>query len=66
MQKHKALISVYDKTNILSLAKCLIEKGFDLLATGGTLEHLKVNDIAVTDVTHYSLFPEMLDGRVKT
>lgn len=66
MQKHKALISVYDKTDILPLAICLIEKGYDLLATGGTLEHLKANGIQVTDVSHYTQFPEMLDGRVKT
>lgn len=66
MQKHKALISVYDKKDILPLATCLIEKGYDLLATGGTLEHLKANDIQVADVSHYTQFPEMLDGRVKT
>ena len=66
MQKHKALISVYDKTNIEAISKCLIENNIEILATGGSLKYLQDKNIAVTDVTDYTLFPEMLDGRVKT
>jgi len=66
MQKHKALISVYDKTNIEAIANCLIENNIEILATGGSLKFLQDKNIAVTDVTDYTLFPEMLDGRVKT
>ncbi len=66
MQKHKALISVYDKTNIESIATCLIDNNIEILATGGSLKYLQDKKIPVTDVTEYTLFPEMLDGRVKT
>lgn len=66
MQKHKALISVYDKTNIEAIAKCLIDNNIEILATGGSLKYLQDKNIAVIDVTNYTLFPEMLDGRVKT
>jgi len=63
---HKALISVYDKTGIEAIASCLINQNIEILATGGSLIYLKSKNIPVTDVTDYTLFPEMLDGRVKT
>ena len=66
MQKHKALISVYDKTNIEAIANCLLKNNIEILATGGSLKYLQSKNIEVTDVTSYTLFPEMLDGRVKT
>ncbi len=66
MQKHKALISVYDKNNIALFAQTLINHNIEILATGGTLQHLLNKQIPVTDVTEYTHFPEMLDGRVKT
>ena len=62
----KALISVSDKSNILELAKHLKTFDIEILSTGGTAKLLKENEIQVTDVSDYTEFPEMLDGRVKT
>jgi phosphoribosylaminoimidazolecarboxamide formyltransferase/IMP cyclohydrolase len=62
----KALISVSDKSNILELAKHLKKFDIEILSTGGTAKLLKENEIQVTDVSDYTEFPEMLDGRVKT
>lgn len=62
----RALISVSDKTGILDLARVLNEFGVEILSTGGTAKLLRDNNIAVKDVSEYTGFPEMLDGRVKT
>ena len=62
----KALISVSDKSNVLELAKSLSSYGIEILSTGGTAKLLKENKINVTEVSDYTKFPEMLDGRVKT
>ncbi len=62
----RALISVSDKTGILSFAKELKKLGIEILSTGGTAKLLRDNDIAVKEVSEYTGFPEMLDGRVKT
>ena len=62
----KALISVSDKSYVLELAKCLNSFDVEILSTGGTAKLLKENKIKVTDVSDYTKFPEMLDGRVKT
>ena len=62
----KALISVSDKSNVLELAKSLISFNIEILSTGGTAKLLKENKIKVTEVSDYTKFPEMLDGRVKT
>ncbi|MGM8888797.1 bifunctional phosphoribosylaminoimidazolecarboxamide formyltransferase/IMP cyclohydrolase, partial [Psychrobacter sp. 1U2] len=61
-----ALLSVSDKSNIIEFAQGLIQSGFDLLSTGGTYRLLKEHDVAVTEVSDYTGFPEMMDGRVKT
>ncbi|WP_201536021.1 bifunctional phosphoribosylaminoimidazolecarboxamide formyltransferase/IMP cyclohydrolase [Psychrobacter ciconiae] len=61
-----ALLSVSDKSGIVEFAQGLINSGFGLLSTGGTYRLLKDNDIAVTEVSDYTGFPEMMDGRVKT
>ena len=66
MKKTKALISVYDKTNLEFLANCFIKNNIEIIATGGTLKFLQDKNIAATDVTTITNFPEMLDGRVKT
>ncbi len=66
MKKNKALLSVYDKTNLVTIANTLVQNNIELLATGGTLKFLQENNIEVTDVTTVTNFPEMLDGRVKT
>lgn len=61
-----ALLSVSDKRGIVPFAKGLIELGFTVLSTGGTLLHLRQGGVAVTPVEDVTGFPEMLDGRVKT
>ncbi len=61
-----ALLSVSDKSGIVEFAQGLIGSGFGLLSTGGTYRLLKEHDVAVTEVSDYTGFPEMMDGRVKT
>ncbi len=62
----RALISVSDKTGIVDFASSLSKFGVEILSTGGTAKLLKENNIPVIDVSNYTGFPEMLDGRVKT
>ncbi|UCD55636.1 MAG: bifunctional phosphoribosylaminoimidazolecarboxamide formyltransferase/IMP cyclohydrolase [Candidatus Omnitrophota bacterium] len=62
----RALISVSDKTGIEDLAKTLGKFGVEILSTGGTAEKIKNLGIRVKDVSRYTGFPEMMDGRVKT
>ena len=62
----RALISVSDKTGIIDFARQLNGFGVDILSTGGTARLLKENNIPVVDVSDYTGFPEMLNGRVKT
>lgn len=63
--KH-ALISVSDKTGIIELAQKLVQRGIIIISTGGTAKLLHDAEIAVLEVSDYTGFPEMLDGRVKT
>ena len=62
----RALISVSDKNGIVDFARALQELNIELLSTGGTFRLLKENNISVTEVSDYTNFPEMMDGRVKT
>ena len=62
----RALISVYDKTDLLEIATALTQHGVEILSTGGTAQHLRDAGIDIVDVSDYTGFPEMLDGRVKT
>jgi phosphoribosylaminoimidazolecarboxamide formyltransferase/IMP cyclohydrolase len=62
----RALISLTDKSGIEDFAKALTEMGIEILSTGGTAKKMRDNGIAVTDVSEFTGFPEMLDGRVKT
>ena len=62
----RALISVSDKNGIVELAKGLLERGVELLSTGGTFKLIKDAGLAVTEVSEHTGFPEMMDGRVKT
>jgi len=66
MKISQALISVSDKQGIIDFARQLAALGIHLLSTGGTARLLREAGIAVTDVSDYTGFPEMLDGRVKT
>ncbi|KAF4675678.1 hypothetical protein FOL47_007450 [Perkinsus chesapeaki] len=61
-----ALVSVYDKTGLDGLGKCLAEQGVKILSTGGTAKKMKELGCSVIDVKDYTGFPEILDGRVKT
>lgn len=62
----QALISVSNKTGIVELAKKLHQFGIHIISSGGTAKLLQEADVAVTEVSEYTQFPEMLDGRVKT
>ncbi len=62
----RALLSVSDKTGLLSFAQSLAAHGIELLSTGGTAKLLRDAGLKVIDVGDYTGFPEMLDGRVKT
>ena len=63
---NRALISVSDKTGIVDLAKQLQQQQIEILSTGGTAKLLADNGVQVTEVSDYTGFPEMMDGRVKT
>lgn len=62
----RALLSVSDKAGILEFARALADRGIELLSTGGTARLLIDAGIPVTEVSDYTGFPEMMDGRVKT
>ena len=62
----RALISVSDKTGIVEFAQALNQQDVEILSTGGTFRLLKENGIQVVEVSEYTGFPEMMDGRVKT
>jgi len=66
MKVSQALISVSDKRGTVDFARELAALGVKLLSTGGTAKLLRDAGLAVTDVSDYTGFPEMLDGRVKT
>ena len=62
----RAVISVTDKTGIVDFAIALSGLGVQILSTGGTASALRGGGLSVTDVSDYTGFPEMMDGRVKT
>ena len=62
----RALISVSNKSGVVEFARGLHARGFALVSTGGTAKALRDAGLAVIDVSEYTGFPEMLDGRVKT
>ena len=63
---NRALISVFDKTGVVEFAQKLEKIGVEVLSTGGTAKTLKDSGIRVKDVSDYTGFPEIMDGRVKT
>jgi len=65
-QIKRAVISVWDKTNILPLAKTLNRQGTEIFSTGGTFQALKAAGLAVKKIEDLTGFPEILGGRVKT
>jgi phosphoribosylaminoimidazolecarboxamide formyltransferase/IMP cyclohydrolase len=62
----RALLSVYDKTGLVPFAQALAQAGVELISTGGTAAALQQAGLTVTELSAYTGFPEMLDGRVKT
>src|ERR1700719_2853083 len=66
MAVERALISVFDKTGILEIAKRLAALNIEILSTGGTARLLRESGVAVKDVSEFTGWPEMLGGRVKT
>ncbi|MBI5015240.1 MAG: hypothetical protein HZB55_07080 [Deltaproteobacteria bacterium] len=62
----RAVVSVSDKTGVVEFARQLRERGVEILSTGGTARSLQEAGLDVTEVSAYTGFPEMLDGRVKT
>ena len=62
----RALLSVFDKTGLLPLAKTLANADIELISTGGTAKALRDAGLKVTELSAHTGFPEMLDGRVKT
>ena len=62
----RAIISLTDKSGVADFAKSLAGFGVEILSTGGTARALREAGVAVRDISEYTGFPEMLDGRVKT
>src|SRR5881409_2009027 len=62
----RALISVYDKTGLIPFAETLAASWVEIISTGGTAKALRDARLKVTDLSAYTGFPELLDGRVKT
>ena len=66
MKIQRALISVSDKSGVVAFAGALVDMGVEILSTGGTSKTLADAGVKVRDVSDFTGFPEMLDGRVKT
>jgi len=62
----RALVSVSDKTGLIEFLKPLVQRGLEIVSTGGTAEYLKQNQFQVVDISQVTQFPEVLNGRVKT
>lgn len=62
----RALISVSDKTGLLPFAQSLFKNGIEIISTGGTAKLLQENNIPVTEISEFTGFPEMMEGRLKT
>src|ERR1043165_5663736 len=66
MKIQRALISVSDKTGLVDFARQLAELGVEIISTGGTAKLLHKEGIPTMEISAYTGFPEMMDGRVKT
>src|SRR6266513_4005769 len=66
MKITRALISVSDKTGVAAFARALERQGVDIISTGGTADLLRKEKIPVRDISKFTAFPEVLEGRVKT
>jgi phosphoribosylaminoimidazolecarboxamide formyltransferase/IMP cyclohydrolase len=63
---HRALVSVSDKSGLSELSKALYQMGVEIISTGGTANFLREQKVPVVDISEYTGFPEIMDGRVKT
>jgi phosphoribosylaminoimidazolecarboxamide formyltransferase/IMP cyclohydrolase len=66
MAKRRAIISVWDKTGVVELARALIAAGYEILSTSKTAAMIREAGIPITEIADYTGSPEILDGRVKT
>ena len=66
MKIRRALISVSDKTGVAAFARVLERQGVDIISTGGTAVLLRKEEIPVREISSFTAFPEVLEGRVKT
>jgi phosphoribosylaminoimidazolecarboxamide formyltransferase/IMP cyclohydrolase len=66
MKISRALISVSDKSGIAKFARALEKQGVDIISTGGTADLLRKEKIPVREISAFTAFPEVLEGRVKT
>lgn len=66
MKITRALISVSDKRGVAEFARALEKQGVDIISTGGTAELLRREHVPVRDISSFTDFPEVLEGRVKT
>jgi phosphoribosylaminoimidazolecarboxamide formyltransferase/IMP cyclohydrolase len=66
MKIQRALISVSEKTGVAAFARALERQGVDIISTGGTADLLRKEKIPVRDISKFTAFPEVLEGRVKT
>ncbi|MFN2509052.1 MAG: bifunctional phosphoribosylaminoimidazolecarboxamide formyltransferase/IMP cyclohydrolase [Chthoniobacterales bacterium] len=66
MKITRALISVSDKTGVADFARALEKQGVDIISTGGTSELLRKEGVPVRDISSFTDYPEVLEGRVKT
>src|SRR5260370_37550820 len=66
MRISRALVSVSDKTGVAAFARVLERQGVDIISTGGTADLLRKEKIPVREISNFTAFPEVLDGRVKT
>ena len=66
MNIRRALISVSDKTGVAAFARALEHQGVDIISTGGTADLLRKQKIPVREISSFTAFPEVLEGRVKT
>ncbi|MHC1588588.1 MAG: bifunctional phosphoribosylaminoimidazolecarboxamide formyltransferase/IMP cyclohydrolase [Methermicoccaceae archaeon] len=62
----RALLSVFNKQGIVELARTLVGEGVSILSTGGTAQILEESGIPLRHISEYTLYPELMDGRVKT
>ena len=66
MKIKRALISVSDKKGVAEFARALEAQGVDIISTGGTAELLRQKEVPVRDISSFTDYPEVLEGRVKT